>query len=91
MLRGLVMGGAVSSRGEPTRLHFAAAGGAELLDAEGATVWASDSDEDFRGRFPDFLTQEEVEDVLDYLVDRHYLTDSLADELEVTAESEEQA
>lgn len=76
--------------GIPVTLHLSAAGGAELLDARGRTTWSSDADEGFRGRFPDFLGQEDVVQVLKYLVRAHYLTDNLAERLEVTAESERQ-
>jgi hypothetical protein len=61
--------------------------GAELIDnGSGAQVWASDSDDNFREDFPDFIdtgSPEEVADVLDYLVDQGLITEDEADETDI--------
>lgn len=62
-------------------------GGAELIDLEDEKqVWASDSDDDFRGAFPDLLAEDDVEDVLNYLVSQGVMSDDEADVAEVSLE-----
>jgi hypothetical protein len=64
------------------------ANGSAELTRNGATVWASDSDEDFKAEVSsEFLTEADVEDILDYLVESDRLTDAEADECEVEEES----
>jgi hypothetical protein len=80
------------------QLKFYEAGGVELL-SNGATVWASDNDPDFNEEFGDDVLAEElddadpddaedfadelIDDVLNYLVEKRYLTTSQADMCDV--------
>lgn len=52
-----------------------AGGTAILTDEEDATVWASDADEDFAEEFPDVLTYEDGDAIMEYLFDCDYLPD----------------
>jgi len=62
-------------------------GGAELVDPhDGEVVWQSVEDEDFKAEFPDFLTQEDVFDILDFLVEVGELTSREADDAEIREE-----
>lgn len=51
------------------------------------TLWASDSDDDFKEEFPDFIDEDDLEHVLDFLVEREVLTEDEADQAEVSMES----
>lgn len=63
------------------RLMLHESGTAELL-REGQTVWTSDSDPDVLEELgTDELLQEDIPDVLDYLVEQTYLTTEEADDL----------
>lgn len=63
-------------------------GTAELLDSEEETLWASDSDDDFKDEVSaEFLTQGDVLDILDYLVDQDLLTDEQANQCVIEEES----
>jgi len=66
-------------------------GGAELLDYTAGdpplTAWASDSDEDFKERFPDFLHESDVAGVLDYLIEAEHITEDEAESLVIDEES----
>jgi nicotinic acid phosphoribosyltransferase len=66
-----------------TQLNLTETGGAELLDAEGSTLWASDTDEDFRDEFLDFLQESDVPAVIDYLLDGEIIDEYEAEALEV--------
>jgi hypothetical protein len=69
-------------------LILTANGGAELVDLDAQEqVWASDSDDDFREEFPDFLDENDLEPVFDYLIGEELLTEDEADEAEVSMES----
>lgn len=65
--------------------------GAAMLFAdqdETKMQWSSDDDEGFAEEFTDdFLNEEDVEDILDYLVENGYLDDDEARELEIEEES----
>lgn len=63
-------------------------GGAELvnLDEGDAEVWVSKDDPDFMERFPDFLHQSDLVDILQYLEDEGILTKAEADECEIEEE-----
>lgn len=50
-----------------------AGGTAILTDEEDATVWASDADEDFAQEFPEILTYEDGDAIMEYLFDADYL------------------
>lgn len=68
-------------------LTLTAGGGAELLEDEDV-VWCSADDESFRDEFPDeLLTESDVENILDYLVDEDFLTEDEANTVEVEEES----
>lgn len=72
-------------RTTPLELVLRAHGPAELLNADGETLWASDADDDFREEFNDeFLQEEDVGDILEYLEENDILsaaeTDKFANE-----------
>lgn len=71
------------ARSAPAQLNLTETGGAELLDGAGRTLWASDSDEDFRDEFPDFLQEEDVPELVDYLIDAGELTEDEAEQVEI--------
>jgi hypothetical protein len=69
-------------------LILTANGGAEVVDLdEEKQLWASDSDDHFREEFPDFLDENDLEHVFDYLVEHDVLSEEEADEAEVSMES----
>lgn len=55
-----------------------AGGTAVLTDEEDATLWASDADEDFAEEFPDVLTYEDGDAIMEYLFDCDYLPEDSA-------------
>jgi hypothetical protein len=59
-------------------------GGVELLDPRGGQRWHSDSDEEFRDEFPDFIQESDVPAVLDYLEAADLLTEDEAERCEIT-------
>jgi hypothetical protein len=63
-------------------------GGAELLDVDDdeSVVWSSDDDPDFAEEFQDFLTQDDVPDILDYLEEIGELSQHEADQCDVQEE-----
>lgn len=68
-------------------LTLKAGGGAELVE-DGDVIWNSDDDESFRDDFPDeILSENDVAQVLDYLVDDDVITDEEADRVEIEEES----
>ncbi len=69
------------------QLTLTRGGGAELTDHEtGETVWASTDDADFMEEFPDFLNQDDLADILDYLEETGELTARDADRCDVREE-----
>lgn len=71
----------------PVELILRANGSAELLRG-GTTIWASDSDESFKDEVTEeFLNEEDVPDILDYLVDAGRLTEAEADACTIEEES----
>jgi hypothetical protein len=66
-------------RSKPFQLLLTRGGQAELIDPQGEIVWASSDDPDFLEDYPDFLTQGDLEDILQFLVDVGELTDDEAD------------
>jgi hypothetical protein len=69
-------------------LILTANGGAEVVDLdEGQQLWASDSDDHFLEEFPDFLDENDVEHVFDYLVGADVMSEEEADEAQVSMES----
>jgi hypothetical protein len=76
------------------QLEFRADGTAELtdpddIDADGnvALIWASDDDEEFHDKVPlDFLTEQDADSVLDYLVDAGAIDEDDAPMIEIYAE-----
>ncbi len=68
-------------------------GTAELLGANGVTLWASDSDEDFADTWAGtmFLNESDVEELLEYLVEAGQLTEYQADHCEIVEDSLEGA
>jgi hypothetical protein len=64
----------------PLELVLRAHGPAELLNADEEILWASDADEDFKEEFNDeFLQEEDVGDILEYLADNDILSHEEAD------------
>ena len=65
-------------------LRLTVGGGAELTDNDhDMVVWESVDDPDFMEEFPDFLKQDDLADILDYLVEIGELTELQADRCEV--------
>jgi len=68
---------------QPFLLKLTAGGDAELVDPlDGQTVWHSRTDEDFREEFSEFLTPNDLFDILDFLVEVGELTAREADQCE---------
>lgn len=69
-------------------LVITATGGAILEDKiTSAVLWSGDDDPDFMEEFgEDFLTPDDFEDVLEYLVDEGILTDEEANAAELSEE-----
>lgn len=66
----------------PLKLILRAHGPAELVNSDDQTLWASDADDDFREEFNDeFLREEDVEDILDYLFDAELISINEMDNL----------
>ncbi len=64
----------------PLELILRAHGTCELLNADEEILWASDADEDFREEFNDeFLNEEDIGDILEYLADNDLLSHEEAD------------
>jgi hypothetical protein len=64
----------VGARKYPLELVLRAHGTAELVDSDGTVLWVSDSDDQFKEEFTDeFLTEDDIEEILDYLIDNGVL------------------
>lgn len=72
----------------PFRLLLTRGGGAQLIDVEDGeeVVWSSDEDEDFAEEFEQFLNQDDVWEILDYLEEVGELTKHEADQCDVQEE-----
>jgi hypothetical protein len=69
----------MAKRSTPLELILRAHGPCELLNSRDETLWASDSDDDFREEFNDeFLREEDIGDILEYLVDAELISDDEA-------------
>jgi hypothetical protein len=67
-------------RSYPLTLILRAHGPAELVNSEEEILWASDSDDDFREEFNDeFLQEEDIGDILEYLYDSDIISDKEMD------------
>lgn len=81
------------ARKYPLEIILRHTGIAELIDAEDSTVWSSDADADFKDEVSqEFLTEDDVDDILAYLSDKEILSEREAvhfenGEWEVTEES----
>jgi hypothetical protein len=65
----------MAKRSYPLELILRAHGPCELLNSNGDTLWASDADDDFKEEFTDeFLEEEDIGDILDYLFDNDLLS-----------------
>lgn len=64
-------------------------GTAELVDKYNRTLWASDDDQDFLEEFDgdDFIREEDVGEVLEYLADVQLIEDEDIDEIDVEVQS----
>lgn len=70
----------MAKRSHPLELILRAHGPCELLNSHGSTLWASDADDDFREEFNDeFLEEEDIGDILDYLEAHDILSPEEAD------------
>ena len=66
----------MGARKHPLELILRAHGPAELLDANGALVWVSDSDDQFKEEFSDeLLHEDDIPEILDYLSDEGIVTE----------------
>lgn len=73
----------------PFALTLLSNGGAELT-RNGVQCWASDSDDEFAEQFGDeFLDENDVEGILEYLVEADQLTDDEADSADLFIETAE--
>ncbi len=64
----------------PLELVLRAHGPCELLNSNDDTLWASDSDDDFREEFNnEFLDEEDIGEILEYLEDSGILTEDEAE------------
>jgi hypothetical protein len=64
----------------PLELILRAHGTCELLNADDDILWASDADDDFREEFNDeFLNEEDIGGILEFLVDNELLSAEEAD------------
>jgi hypothetical protein len=71
---------------EATVLLLTAHGTAQLLDADDRVLWSSDDDEDFTDEYPDeFLEEEDVEEILQYLVDCELIDEDTELDLRIDA------
>ncbi|MGH7748807.1 MAG: hypothetical protein ACREQ5_29200 [Candidatus Dormibacteria bacterium] len=50
-------------------------GAAELLDDREKILWSSDSDDKFREDFPEFLGEDDIDEVLNWLYNQDILTE----------------
>lgn len=65
----------MAKRTYPLELILRAHGPAELVNANEETLWASDSDADFKDEISDeFLKEEDFADILEYLLDAKLIT-----------------
>lgn len=70
----------------PLELVLLHTGGAELVDGNGDVIWASSSDDDFKeANSQEFLREDDVDDILEYLEEHGQLT---ADDVERFNEEE---
>lgn len=71
------------SRKKPLELIFRHNGLVELVDANDNTIFSSDGDADFKDAFSDeFLGEDDMDDVLDYLVNREIISQAEMDYFE---------
>lgn len=72
----------MTRRTYPLELILRAHGPAELVNADEETLWASDADDDFREEFNDeFLQEEDIGDILEFLFDHEILSMNEFDQL----------
>jgi hypothetical protein len=63
------------ARKYPLELVLRAHGPVELVNADDEVLWVSETDDDFKEEFSDeFLQEEDIEEILDYLADCEILT-----------------
>lgn len=66
----------VSKKDHPLQLILTAHGTAELVNAQDEILWASDDDDDFKEEeFPDFLGEDNFDDVLEFLHDSEVISE----------------
>jgi hypothetical protein len=65
----------MAKRSYPLELILRAHGPAELVNSDEETLWASDSDDDFREEFNnEFLQEEDIGDILEFLLDNEIIS-----------------
>jgi hypothetical protein len=73
----------MNEKAYPLELILRFNGTAELVDCRDNTLWASDADEDFLEEFNnEFLTEDDIDDVLGYLFDSEILSEDEASRFE---------
>ena len=82
----------LAHRTYPLELILRPHGTAELVNKHDETLWASDTDDDFKEEFSEFLTEDDLDDVLDFLegseiISLHEAECFASGEWEVTIES----
>lgn len=64
-------------------------GSCMLSDDSDVSVWSSDGDEDFLEEFDAQIEPEDIDDVIDYLEEKEYLTGDDSVDIEDEAESDD--
>lgn len=83
----------MSRKNHPLEIVLCHTGHAELVNANGDVLWSSDADEDFKETVSqEFLTEDDVDKILDFLSEHEFLTDEEVakfenDEWDITEES----
>src|SRR5712672_690188 len=66
----------------PLELVLTAHGTAELVNNQEEILWASDDDDDFKEEFPDFLGEDDFDEVLEFLHEAQVITDKEYDKFD---------
>jgi len=71
-------------------LVFTTGGQAVLTNINDRVLWSSDDDPEFRDLFDqDFLTADDAEDIIDYLLTNGYVNEKEAEDMAIAEESED--
>lgn len=70
------------------KLLLTTTGTAQLLDESERHLWSSDSDDAFKDEFgDDFLSEDDVEDIFEFLVDHNIVEDEDVEHIEIFEDS----